>query len=176
MRKFLFFLLPVLLISSCKSKPPVIEREVIEEVKEIVEVIEVKEPVFEIVSIAIIKSELVNTLFETVLKIENPNKFAVELSALTYELYGKGMLWADGKERNIFTVDAESTLETKFFFAMNFIDMNRRLLDDVIAMREVQYRFKGTAFVRAFHPRARVPEFTMNYDISGMSEVKPEMD
>ena len=160
MRKIIIILLTVLLLASCKTPP-----------QQVLENIAISEPVFEILSIVIIQADLVNTQFETILKIDNPNNFAVELSSLKYELFGNGLLWADGIENDIFRVGAQSSLEAKFRFSMNFINMNRRLLDDVIAMRQVQYRFRGTAVVRAAVSRAQA--FTMNYDISGLSEVRP---
>ena len=167
MRKLSIFIFVIFVFAGCKTPPPQV-------VENVVENIEVKEPVFEILSIVIIQAELINTQFETVLKIENPNSFPVELSSLKYELFGNGLLWADGIENDVLRVPAQSSLETKFRFSMNFINMNRRLLDDVIAMRQVRYRFRGTALVRAGIPRA--PAFTMDYDISGLSEVRPRAD
>jgi LEA14-like dessication related protein len=160
MRKFLFLILTVQLIVSCKSPPQVTENITIE----------VKEPEFEIVSITILQAELINTQFEAVLKIDNPNGFSVALSSMNYELFGNGLLWAEGKENDIMHIPANSSLETKFNFSMNFINMNRRLLDDVIAMRRVQYRFKGNALINAAIQRAQT--FTVNYNCSGLSEVK----
>jgi len=188
MRKYLIFIfiLIVFLFAACKSQPqpePVVRQVVPEPVvvrpvepQPVVPepVIEVIEPLFEIISIAIIQGELVNTLFESVLKIDNPNEFAVELSALKYELHGNGLFWADGIENDILHVPAKSSLETKFRFSMNFIDMNRRLLDDIIAMRQVRYNFKGNALVQAVIPR--VPPFSMDFDCAGMSEVRPRAD
>ena len=157
MRKLIIILLTVQFLFACKT-PQVVQN------------IEVIEPEFEITSIVILQAELINTQFEAVLKIDNPNNFAVELSTLKYELFGNGLLWAEGIENDVFRVPAKSTLETKFKFSMNFINMNRKLLDDVIAMRRVQYRFRGNALVRASTPRAQT--FTMNYNCTGLSEVK----
>ncbi|MCL2209385.1 MAG: LEA type 2 family protein [Treponema sp.] len=168
MKKIILIILTVLLLVSCKTKPQIVEDIIVEVEKDI----EVEEPVFEILSIAIIQADLINTQFETILKIENPNAFPVELSAIRYELFGNGLLWADGIENNLLKVPAKDSLETKFIFSMNFINMNRRLLDDVIAMRRVQYNFKGDAYVRAL--ASRVKTFTMKYNISGYSEVKPK--
>jgi len=163
MRGFLFLLLTVQLMAGCKSPPPKV-------VETVIENIEVKEPEFEIVSIVILQAELVNTQFETVLKINNPNAFPVALSAMNYELFGNGLLWAEGTRNDIMNIPAHSSLETKFNFSMNFINMNRKLLDDIIAMRMVQYRFKGSAMISA--AVQRVQAFTMNYNCSGFSEVK----
>jgi LEA14-like dessication related protein len=160
MRKFLLIILPVLFLFACKTPAP--------QVVQNIEVTEVVEPVFEILSIVILQADLVNTQFEAVLKIDNPNGFPVELSTLKYELFGNGLLWAEGIETDIFKVPAQSSLETKFNFSMNFINMNRKLLDDVIAMRQVQYLFKGNALVRATGAQI----FTMNYNCTGLSEVK----
>lgn len=173
MKKLILFILTVFLLVSCKTKPQVVENVVEDVVIEIIEEnIVVEEPVFDILSIVIIQADLINTQFETVLKIENPNLFPVELSAIKYELYGNGLFWADGIENNLFKVPAKDSLETKFIFSMNFINMNRRLLDDIIAMRRVQYNFKGDALVRAL--ASQVQTFTMKYNISGYSEVKPK--
>jgi LEA14-like dessication related protein len=155
MRKLIIIFLTVQLFFACKT-PQVVKN------------VEVIEPEFNITSIVILQADLINTEFETVLKIDNPNEFAVELSTLKYELFGNGLLWADGIENDILRVPAKSTLETKFNFSMNFINMNRKLLDDVIAMRQVQYRFKGNALVRA----SGAQTFTMNYNCTGLSEVK----
>jgi len=164
MKKFLFFLLIPMFFPACKSPPKIVENPVVE----------VLEPEFEIVSISIIKGELINTEFEAVLKIGNPNEFPVELSTIKYELHGNRMFWADGIENNIVHIPAKNSGETKFRFSMNFINMNRRLLDDVIAMRQVQYNFKGNAVVKA--STARALSFIMDFNCSGLSEVKPKAD
>jgi len=167
MRKFLSFLLLITLLCACKSQPQIA-------VGEPEPVIEVLEPVFEITSIHIIQADLVNTQFETVLKVTNPNEFTLSLSSLKYRLYGNGLLWADGSGNDILHIPAKSSSETKFRFSMNFINMNRRLLDDVIAMRQVSYRFRGEAEVQPDVPR--LPPFVMNFDCAGLSDVKQRAD
>ena len=192
MRKFLIFFVIVFFAHclgcavSCKSPPPVIE--IVEEAAEpepaaviaeaaeiepeiVVPAIEILEPVFSIVSIMILQADLVVTEFETILRVENPNIFAVELSSINYELYGNGTFWTNGRENNIFFIPANSTNETKFTFKMNFIDMNRRLLDDVIAMRQINYRFKGQAHAKP--DIASIPAFIADFDCSGLSSVSP---
>ena len=130
----------------------------------------VLEPEFEVVSIRILQADIVVTEFETVLRITNPNSFALDINSLTYELFGNGTSWAKGSRKNILRVPANGATETKFNFEMNFINMNRRLLDDVIAMRQIRYRFKGDAVGNAVIPS--IPPFRMNYDCSGLSDVK----
>jgi LEA14-like dessication related protein len=167
MRKFLLIILTVLFLFACKTPAP--PPQIVQNI-EVIEPVEVIEPLFEIISIVILQADLVNTQFETVLKIDNPNGFPVELSTLKYELFGNGLFWADGIENDILRVPAKSSLETKFNFSMNFINMNRKLLDDIIAMRQVQYRFSGDALVRVNTPGAQI--FTMDYNCTGLSEVK----
>jgi LEA14-like dessication related protein len=165
-RIILLTILVTCFFASCKSsQPPQIKEE---------PVIIVKEPIFEIVSIVILQAELINTQFETVLRIDNPNEFPLELSRIKYELYGNGMFWADGTENDIFQIPAKSRHDAKFRFSMNFINMNRKLLDDVIAMRRVQYVFKGEADVRGNY--ARLPVSTMKFNCLGLSEVKPKAE
>jgi len=183
---FLLIFIPLLIIA-CKSPPPV-EPVVIEEVIEAAEaveiavvieepepepepVIEILEPQFEIVSIVILQAELINTEFETKIKIDNPNVFDVNLSSINYVLYGNGLKWADGHGKNILHIPALSSCETEFRFTMNFINTNRKLLDDVITMRNVKYRFSGNAEVEP--DAAKIPSFKTHFDNSGLSEVKP---
>jgi len=163
MRKFLSFLLLITILCACKSRPQIA-------VEEPGPVIEVLEPSFEIASIYIIQADLVNTQFETVLKVTNPNDFALLLSSLKYQLYGNGLFWAEGRGNDILHIPAKSSSETKFRFSMNFINMNRRLLDDVIAMRRVSYRFKGEAEVQPDVTSLR--PFIVNFDTTGLSDVK----
>jgi LEA14-like dessication related protein len=168
MRKFLFYLLVIFALTACKSQrlfvieePAIVEEE---------PAIKVKDPEFHIVSIAIIQADLVNTQFEAVIRIDNANEFALELSSLSYELYGNGKFWADGRGIDVLYIPAQSSCETEFIFTMNFINMSRKLLDDVIAMRRVQYRFSGDVEVDADIPR--IPPFQMTFERSGFSEVK----
>jgi len=162
MKNLLIFVSLALLIFSCKSQPLNVSS------------VEVIEPEFDVISIFIIQADIVVTEFEAVIKIDNPNDFAVELSSINYELYGNDLFWASGTTNNIFTVPAKSSGQTSFVFKMNFINMNRRLLDDVIAMRQVKYRFKGQAQVRPVF--GNVSSFFVNFDCSGMSDVKRVSD
>lgn len=166
MRNFLLFSLIMALLIACRSKPPA-EPEVQPEIQP--EII-VLQPTFNIVSISIIKAELINTEFEAAIRIDNPNDFPLNLSSLTYELYGNGAFWASGKGEDILHIPANSSSETHFRFIKNFMGMNRRLLDDIIALRDVAYRFAGTVIVEAGIPN--VPPFYVNYEISGFSEVR----
>jgi len=159
MRKFLFFLLSIYLLAGCKTQKPVPP-----------EVVEVIEPAFDVISIAVIQADLINTQFEAVIKIDNPNVFAVNLSSLGYELYGNGKLWADGKGKDILHVPAQGTCQTEFRFTMNFINMSRPLLDDIIAKRQVRYRFAGNVDVKPVIPN--IDSFNMNFERSGLSGVK----
>jgi len=158
MRK-IFLLLFAILFITCKSQPVLVELPV-----------EVIEPKFEVISIYIIQADLVVTEFEAVIKIDNPNNFAVTLSSIKYELYGNDHFWADGVANDILNIPAKSTEKTKFRFTMNFINTSRKLLDDVIAMRQVNYRFKGHAEVKP--DIQNIHAFNVKFDCSGFSEVK----
>jgi len=164
MRKYLCLVFIIPFLSGCKSAPPVPQPAVE------IPAVEIKEPNFQILSIAVIQADLVNTEFEALMKIDNPNNFPVELSSIKYELYGNGMFWADGREVNVFRVPANSSCETMFHFSMNFINMNRKILDEVIKLQNVQYRFKGDAEVKAVV--LNTPSFPVVFDCSGLSEVK----
>jgi hypothetical protein len=57
---------------------------------------------------------------------------------------------------------------------MNFINMSRRLLDDVIAMRRVNYRFRGEADILPVIRNASA--FNVKFDCSGLSEVRQKRE
>jgi Conserved secreted protein len=164
MRKFLFYLVILYLLTGCKSQKPV-EPEFFE-----FEIIKVINPEFNIISIAVIQADLINTQFEALIKIDNPNRFAVNLSSLGYELYGNGRLWADGKGKDVLHVPAQSSCQTEFRFSMNFINMSRSLLDDIIAKRQIRYRFSGKVEVEPVIPN--IEPFYINFERYGLSGVK----
>ena len=129
----------------------------------------VQAPVFTITSIAILKAELVNTRFRVGLRINNPNPFPVELSAFGYELFGNGRLWADGVEKNVLRVNGKSSLQGNLFLIMNFINMKRDLLDQIINLEDVNYRFSGDAMVGT--GVEYLPMFKTVFNLSGYSQV-----
>jgi len=129
----------------------------------------VQEPGFNIASIAILKAELVNTRFRVNMSISNPNPFPLELSSFVYELYGNGKLWADGAEKKVFVVEGRSTLQGELYLIMNFINMDRRLLDQIINLVDVNYRFAGE--VQVSTGIDYLPKFKTSFDLSGYSEV-----
>ena len=131
--------------------------------------VEVKEPEFTITSITILQADLINTRMELSIKIDNPNVFPITLVSFRYELYGDGNFWASGVVKNLAVVPAQSSSETGFEFEMNFIGMKRRLLDDIIAMKEVRYRIAGDMELGA--ALSGVPGFRVKFDYSGNSAV-----
>jgi LEA14-like dessication related protein len=116
-----------------------------------------------------VQAELVNTRFKVRLRIDNPNSFPLELSSFNYELYGAGRYWAGGRETGSLEVPPEGYAEKDLFLLMNFINMKREALDQVIALKAVKYRFAGDVAVRA--DDERLPGFTMCFDRSGESPV-----
>ena len=129
----------------------------------------VREPEFSISSIAILKAELVNTRFGVSIRIVNRNPFPVELSAFHYVLYGNGRFWADGAERDIVVIPGMSAVAGNLFLPMNFIDMDRNLLDQIINLVDVNYRFSGGAQVST--GVEYLPSFGASFDLSGYSQV-----
>jgi LEA14-like dessication related protein len=129
----------------------------------------VRKPEFTITEIAILQAELINTRLRVKLRIDNPNPFPVELSSFGYELYGAGRFWAEGRETELLRIPAGGSAETRLFLLMNFINMKRDLLDEVIAMRRVLYRFTGEALIGT--GVSWLPEFRMRFDCQGRSEV-----
>jgi len=128
-----------------------------------------REPRFNITSIAILKAELINTRFRVGMRIDNPNPFPLELSGFIYELYGNGRLWADGTERKALVVDSNSSLQSDLFLIMNFINMERSLLNQIINLVDVNYRFTGKTQVSTGIDY--LPKFNTGFDLSGYSKV-----
>ena len=129
----------------------------------------VRPPVFSINDIAILQAELINTRFRVGLKIDNPNQFPIELSAFSYKLYGNGRFWADGSERNVLKVNGSSSLSGNIFLIMNFIDMDRNLLDQIIRLDDVNYRFQGDVDIST--GVAYLPKFHDSFNLTGYSKV-----
>jgi len=130
----------------------------------------VREPVFSITSITILQAELINTRLKVRIRVENPNYFPVELFSFAYSLYGAGRFWADGTEKNACTIAPFESIEKDLFLVMNFIDMRRDLLDQVIAMKNVSYRFTGTAEIGTAVDY--LPLYTKPFDLQGESAVE----
>ncbi|MDR0442874.1 MAG: LEA type 2 family protein [Treponema sp.] len=166
----------VSLFAACKSKPPSMEPEETPETEpaEITEDVKIERVFFDVVSIVIIQADLINTQFKAVVRIDNPNTFAVNISSFSYELYGNGIFWASGTEKGLLQIPAMDSFETEFRFTMNFINMNRRLLDDIITMRRVRYSFFGEATVETGIPH--LPSFRVAFERSGESEVMKKDD
>ena len=161
------------LLTACKSSPHQSEMEIqrlgsLPAAPE-VEHIEVKEPAFTITSITILQADLINTRLKLSLRIDNPNIFPITLVSFRYELYGDGSFWTSGMEKDLAIVPAQGSSETSFEFEMNFIGMKRRLLDDIIAMKEVHYRVAGDMELET--DISQIPGFRLKFDYSGESPV-----
>jgi LEA14-like dessication related protein len=149
----------VLCVFSCKETPPPRTKPAVPRIVE---------PKFSITAITILQDNLVNTRLKVTLRVENTNAFPVELSSFEYELYGEGQFWADGAEKNVLAVPASGSAEKDLLLVMNFIDMKRDLLDKVIAMDWVNYRFSGTVAINAVN----MPLLLKNFNLEGESTVE----
>ncbi|MDR1566650.1 MAG: LEA type 2 family protein [Treponema sp.] len=129
----------------------------------------IQEPVFTITAIAVLKAELINTRFRVTMKVDNPNPFPMELSAFNYDLYGDGRLWADGTEKNVLRIPAADSAATQLFLIMNFTNMKRPMLDRIVALEDVNYRFAGD--VQVTTGMDYLPRFRSDFDLSGYSKV-----
>ncbi|GHT76030.1 hypothetical protein FACS1894124_8020 [Spirochaetia bacterium] len=129
----------------------------------------VREPEFSITAIAVKRADLINTLLKVTIRIDNGNTFPLEFSGLSYELYGGGRFWAEGTEKHTLAVPARASTTTDLFLMMNFIDMGRDLFNQVVSMRQIDYRFTGKATVNT--GIAALPRFRWAFDRAGHSEV-----
>jgi LEA14-like dessication related protein len=129
----------------------------------------ISEPVFSIVSIKMKRAELINTRLKVALRVDNPNIFPVAFRSMSYELFGEGRSWADGVVENLVLVEGGGSAEAELSMTMNFIDMNRALLDRFIRLDKVSYRLKGEVVVGT--GLDFLPEFRMKFDKAGVSSV-----
>lgn len=129
----------------------------------------IREPIFTIAAIRILQAELINTRFLVTLRIDNPNPFPVELSNFSYELYGDRRFWADGQVKDVLRVEGRTSTDRQIALVMNFIDMRRELLDRIIALKSVDYRFKGQAQISL--ELGYIKNFESSFDQSGAAVV-----
>ena len=171
MRKYLVFLAVLLLLTACKSPPRQSDEKPLEPAEKTAEpdIKQIEAPEFTIASITIVQADLINTRLKLTLNIDNPNVVPITLSTFRYELYGNGRFWASGTIKDFSVIPAQSSSEVSFEFEMNFINMRRQLLDDVIALRQVHYRVAGSVDVET--DVSWIPGFRMNFDYSGNSAV-----
>jgi LEA14-like dessication related protein len=129
----------------------------------------IREPQFTVTTIVVNQGDLINTRLKVGLRIDNPNQFPLQLSALAYQFYGDERFWADGNDPTIRHIPAMGSAQTQISMVMNFINMNRKLLEDIIAAKQIYYRFTGEAAVLT--TIEYLPQFSMDFDLSGNSVV-----
>ena len=122
-----------------------------------------------IVAIKMKRAELINTRLKVELRVNNPNAFPVGFESMSYELFGEGRSWSDGVAEQLVVVAPGGAASAELSMTMNFIDMNRALLDQFIRLEEVRYRLKGEIVVGT--GLEFLPEFRMKFDKSGTSAV-----
>ena len=130
----------------------------------------VREPGFRIRSVTIERDLLVTTKLAVDLEVDNPNVFPIDFSSLSYDFYGEGEIWADGRSDDAATVPARGSVERTLSFTMNFASMDRSLFDLVANLRVVRYRLKGEAKIAT--GLAYLPEFATRFDSEGDCEVR----
>jgi LEA14-like dessication related protein len=129
----------------------------------------VRVPELLVTGIEVSQDELINTRLKVTLRVDNPNLFAVQLSSLTYQLYGEERLWAEGDSPLSQNIPAKGSASTDLSLIMNFTNMPRSVLDSVIAMKQLNYRFTGETIVTV--PVAYLPSFKLAFDLKGKSSV-----
>lgn len=126
-------------------------------------------PVMSISSIRILKDELINTKLRVDLVVENPNAFPLSFAALDYRLYGEGRYWASGSLAERFVAPAGQAATASLYLTMNFTDMSRSLLDQVIKLATVRYRLVGAG--RIDTGLEFLPQFVQPFDMEGETGV-----
>ncbi len=129
----------------------------------------IQAPALRVKRILIVKDELINTKLQLDLGVENPNAFPLSFDKLEYRLYGEGRYWASGSIADSFLVPAAGTTDASLFLTMNFGDMNRSLLDQVIKLASVAYRLEGMGKIGT--GLDFLPEFVLPIELSGKTVV-----
>jgi len=126
-------------------------------------------PVMRISSIRILKDELINTKLGVDLVVDNPNAFPLSFAELEYRLYGEGRYWASGSLTKAFVVPAGESASASLYLTMNFTDMSRSLLDQVIKLATVSYRLVGAGSIDT--GLEFLPRFVQPFDMEGETGV-----
>lgn len=126
-------------------------------------------PVMSISSIRILKDELINTKLRVDLVVDNPNAFPLSFAELEYRLYGEGRYWASGSLAKAFVAPAGQAATASLYLTMNFTDMSRSLLDQVIKLSTVRYRLVGAG--RIDTGLEFLPQFVQPFDMAGETGV-----
>ncbi|GAB1431513.1 hypothetical protein MASR2M29_01380 [Spirochaetota bacterium] len=133
------------------------------------ELLRIIPPALMVKRILIVKDELINTKLRLDLGVENPNAFPLSFDKLEYRLYGEGRYWASGSIADSFLVPAMGTTDASLFLTMNFGDMNRSLLDQIIKLASVAYRLEGMGKIGT--GLDFLPEFALPFELSGKTVV-----
>jgi len=126
-------------------------------------------PSLRIASIRILKDELINTKLRVDVEVTNPNGFPLSFAALDYRLFGEGRYWASGSIAEPFMAPARTMATASLYLTMNFTDMSRSLLDQVIKLASVNYRLEGKG--RVATGLEFLPEFALPFDMAGRTQV-----
>ncbi len=129
-----------------------------------------REPSLRIRSVTIERDLLVTTKLGVDLEIDNPNAFPLAFGSLSYDFYGEGKLWAEGRSDDSAEIPARGSAERTLSFSMSFASVDRRLFDLVANLSVVRYRLKGEAKIETGFDS--LPEFAMGFDDEGSCEVR----
>lgn len=142
----------------------------------------VRDPIFRITSIRIMRDLLVTTELRLGLEIENPNDFPLVLDSFSWRFWAEGRPWASGEAvgcasagglpggAGSLAIPARGKAERRLDFEMNFADRDRRLFDLVARLSSVSYRLFGEA--RLSTGEAGLPAFGSRFDESGSCPVE----
>lgn len=133
------------------------------------ELLRILPPVLTVKRILIVKDELINTKLQLDIGVENPNAFPLSFTELEYRLYGERRYWASGSIADSFLVPALGATDASLFLTMNFGDMNRSLLDQIIKLASVAYRLEGMGKIGT--GLDFLPEFALPFELSGKTVV-----
>lgn len=133
------------------------------------EVPRVRDPKFSIEKVQIKQAELVNTRLILEVRIENPNPVELVFKNMEYSFYGDGRWWAESRHFNETTISAGSSSLVELELVMNFLNMKRSMLDQVIRMARIAYRLEGSATIQI--PFEGFPPFVYPFALQGQSPV-----
>lgn len=124
----------------------------------------VGKPEFKILSIAIRQDDLINTRLYVKIRVTNPNSFPVSMSSFRHELFGESRYWASGSAEGTSVVPPQDSLDLTLELTMNFTQMNRQVLDQVLRLERVLCRLSGEVTVDL--DMEYFPPFVLPFDMS----------
>ena len=135
---------------------------------------QLREPLFRVSSIRILRDRLVTTELLLGFEVENPNDFPLALESCSWSLEAEGKPWVKGSlgggSEEPIVAPAGATIVRELEVELNFADSDRRLFDLIARLGSVRYRLRGEALLSAGGGASRT--LAARFDVEGSCAVE----